>query len=68
MGYDEEEDWAKAVGQYRMRVGVMLGPLRKYGQSVYVDGVSEELVQLAIQLHYKLSGVEMPFNIEDIHW
>ena len=68
MNYDEEEDWAKAVGQYRMRVGVMLSPLRKYGQSVYVDGVSEELVQLAIQLHFKLSGVDMPFNIEDIHW
>ena len=68
MSYDEEEDWAKAVGQYRMRVGVMLSPLRKYGQSVYVDGVSEELVQLAIQLHYKLSGVEMPFSIKDLHW
>ena len=68
MNYDEEEDWAKAVGQYRMRVGVMLSPLRKDGQSVYVDGVSEELVQLAIQLHYKLSGVEMPFLVQDVHW
>ncbi len=68
MSYDEEADWAKTVGQYRLRVGSALSPLRKYGQSEYVTGVTEELVQLAIQLHYKLSGVDMPFNIEEIHW
>ena len=68
MKYDEEEDWNKAVGQYRLLMGKLLRPLRAYGQDFYVTGVSEEIVQAAIQLHYKLSGVDMPFNIEEIHW
>ena len=64
----EEANWEKIVGQYRLQVGAALSPLRKYGQATYVDGVSEELVQLAIQLHFKLSGADIPFNVRDIHW
>jgi len=68
MSYDEEGDWNKCVGQYRLVVGRLLSPLRKYGQAIYTDGVHEEFVQAAIQLHYKLSGVDMPFSVEDVHW
>ena len=68
MSYNEEEDWKKTVWQFRVRADNLLRPLRKYGQSAYVDGVLEEYIQLSIQLHYKLSGVDMPFDIKDIHW
>ena len=68
MSYDEEEDWDKIVGQAMLRVGVMLSPLRKYGQGVYVDGVMVELRHILTQTLYKGMGVDMPFNIEDIHW
>ena len=64
----EEQDWEKEVGQFRLTLNGFMKPLRKYGQGVYVDGVSEEIVHLAIQLYYKLSGVDMPFEIRDIHW
>ena len=66
----EDADWEKCVGQYRLRVGVVLHPLRLYGQAQYVASAIEELVSLALQLYLKLSGVEMPFHINEdkLHW
>ena len=61
----EDADWEKAVGQYRLQVGAVLRPLRLYGQAQYVVSAIEELVSLALQLHLKLSGVEMPFHINE---
>ena len=68
MSYDEEADYNKIMGQYRLRIGALLSPLRKYGQGIYVDMVLKELEKSGTQLHFKLSGVDMPFDIEDIHW
>ena len=68
MSEEEEQDWDKAVGQFRLYLGGLLAPLRKYGQDVYVDGVSTEIVSLAIQLHHRLYGIDVPFSIQDIHW
>jgi len=65
---DDEEHWEKCIGQYRLTLNGLLWPLRKYGQDVYVDGVSEEIVSLAIQLHQKLSGVDEPYYVSGIHW
>lgn len=65
---EDELEWDKVVGQFRLRLGSLLNPLRMYGQGHYVDGVSEEIVSLAIQLHLKLYGVDMPYHMNDIHW
>ncbi len=79
MAYDEHDNeiWVcppgdidedKAIGQFRLQLGGLLFPLRKYGQAVYVDGVMPEIINLAIQLHLRLSGEENPICArEDIH-
>lgn len=68
---DEEKEWEefdKAVRQYRLALNGLLFPLRLYGQGHYCDGVAEELVSLGIQLHLRLSGVDMPYVTRDLHW
>jgi len=68
---DEEElDWDKAVGQFRLALGVVMKPLMLYGQQHYVDTALQEITSLAIQLHQKLSGVDEPYyiNHEKLHY
>ena len=63
-----DEEFDKIIGQYRLQLGGLLYPLRLYGQGHYVDSVADQLVTLGIQLHLKLSGVDIPYEVEDIHW
>lgn len=66
----EDVDWDKGVGQFRLALGVVLNPLRLYGQGHYVDTASDEIVSLAIQLHHRLSGLDEPYHVNDdkLHW
>ena len=65
---EHDEEYDKALGQYRLKVGALLKPLRLYGQGDYVDQAAEELVSLGVQLHMRLSGVDIPFEFREIHW
>ncbi len=67
---NDEQEFDKAVGQFRLALGVVMQPLRLYGQGHYVDTASEEVVSLALQLYYKLSGLDIPYtvNTEKLHW
>ena len=68
---DEEElAWDKAVGQFRLALGVVMKPLMLYGQQHYVDTALQEIVSLSIQLHQKLSGLDEPYyiNHEKLHY
>ena len=63
---DEEElEWDKCVGQFRLNLNRIMKPLRLYGQKDYVDTATDELVSLAIQLHLKLYGVDMPYHLNE---
>lgn len=66
----EEEEFDKAVGQFRLNLNGIMNPLRMYGQGHYVDTVKEEIVSLAIQLHLKLYGVDIPYQVngDKLHW
>jgi len=67
---DEDTDWSKAIGQFRLALNGIMNPLRMYGQGFYVDSASEEIVSLALQLHNRLEGVDEPYfvNYEKLHW
>ena len=65
---EDEEHISKALGQFRLALNAVLRPLRLYGQAPYVDSVSEEICKLAWQLHWKLEGVDMPYELSDLHW
>jgi len=63
-----DAEFDKIVGQYRLQLNGLLHPLRLYGQGHYVDGVLVELEKLAIQMHLKLSGLDIPYEINELHW
>lgn len=63
-----DAEFDKIVGQYRLQLNGLLYPLRLYGQGHYVDGVLVELEKLAIQMHLKLSGLDIPYEINELHW
>ncbi len=65
---EDEEEIKKILGQFRLNLNQLLKPLRLYGQGVYVDGVTLEIESLAWQLHWKLCGVDIPYETNDIHW
>ncbi len=62
------EDFDKIVGQLRLHLGQITKPLRLYGQGAYVDSMIPELINLAHQYHLKLSGIDIPYYHEDLHW
>jgi len=67
---NEELDFDKCVGQFRLALNGVLQPLRLYGQQNYVDSALLEIVSLAIQLHLKLSGLDFPYHVNEdkLHW
>ena len=65
---EEEGHISKTLGQFRLALNGLLSPLQLYGQTHYVTMVSEEITKLAWQLHWKLEGIDVPYEIENIHW
>jgi len=65
---EDDAEFDKVLGQYRLRVGALLHPLRLYGQAEYVNQLVKEFESLGVQLHLKLSGVDMPYYVRDLHW
>ncbi len=63
-----DEEFDKIIGQYRLQLNGLLKPLRMYGQGLYVDGVIGELESLGVQLHLRLSGVDIPYTTNSLHW
>lgn len=64
----EDSEFDKVIGQYRLKLNGLMQPLRLYGQGYYVEGAIEELVSLGIQLHLKLSGIDMPYTVSNLPW
>lgn len=66
----EDEEFDKAIGQFRLMLNGIMNPLRLYGQGYYVDTASEEILSLAVQLHQRLSGIDEPYHVnsDKLHW
>ena len=64
----DTEEFDKIIGQYKLKLNGLLQPLRMYGQGIYVEGVIGELESLGVQLHLKLSGIDIPYEVNNIHW
>ena len=60
----EDMEFDKAVGQFRLALNTIMYPLRLYGQQTYVDAATSEIVSLALQLYYRLEGVDEPYYID----
>jgi hypothetical protein len=64
----DEEEFNKILGQFRLQLNGIMWPLRLYGQGPYVDSAMIELENLALQLHMKLSGIDIPYIVDIPHW
>ncbi len=63
-----EDEYNKIIGQFRLQLNDLLSPLRMYGQGHYCDMLADQLVILGTQLHYKLMGIDIPYEVEKPHW
>jgi len=59
-----EESYRKAVGQFRLQVGEVLGVFRFYGQNIYIPGALEEITELAEQFAMRVRGKNQPIMLE----
>ncbi len=66
----EDIEFEKAIGQFQLALNRVMNPLRLYGQEHYVGTAIPEIISLAVQLHWRLSGIDQPFviNEEKLHW
>jgi hypothetical protein len=60
-----EEQYRKLVGQLRLQVGEALHGLRLYGQSEYVDGAIDEVVELAETFSMATRGKKTPIKLKN---
>lgn len=65
---EDEEHLSKVLGQFSLALNGLMKPLRLHGRGDYVTGVSLEIIKLAWTMHWKLCGLEIPYEVEDIHW
>ena len=65
---EEEEQISKVLGQFVLALNGAMFPLRRYGQEEYVDMVSTEILKLAWQMHWKLEGIDIPYEVSELHW
>ena len=57
----DDNEYAKIMGQFRLRVGALMMPLRQYGQGPFVDGALSAIMLLADQMGQKLRGKDIPY-------
>ena len=55
----------KALGQFRLRLNGMMSPFSSYGLGVFIPPTIEEIAKLALQLHERLNGLDVPIGSSD---
>ncbi len=58
-----QEEYSKALGQFRLQLNGALKPLRCYGLDVYVDGATEEVIHLVEQFAMRVRGRDIPIQM-----
>ena len=58
----DDEEIAKAIGQFRLQVIVALQPFDMYGLGIFVPGAVDAIEGLAHQLIARLDGHDIPIG------
>jgi hypothetical protein len=58
-----DSDYAKAIGQFRLAVGAVLGAFDMYGMGVFIKGAQDEIVKLAEDFGLRVRGFDKPISI-----
>ncbi len=56
-------DDEKAIGQFKLQLNGVLSPFNLYGMNVYITPAISEIVKLALQLHQRLNGEDIPIEL-----
>ena len=59
-----DDDYAKAIGQFRLQVGVVLSVFDLYGMGAYIPLVVTEITKLAEDFGLRVRGVDKPIDID----
>lgn len=59
-----DEEYVKAIGQFRLAVGAALTCFDMYGLGVFIKGAQDEIVRLAEDFGLRVRGVDKPIGIE----
>lgn len=59
-----DEQYAKALFQFRGQVIATLQVFHLYGLDVHIPGAVGEIEKLAVQLHHRLSGLDIPIGVK----
>lgn len=58
----DEEDYAKAIGQFRLQVSAQLRVFSCYGMDMYIPHVVEAIVELAHDFGMRVRGEDRPID------
>ena len=59
-----DEDYAKAVGQFRIQLNGVFEPFNIYGLDVYIPGAIKEVVRLAEDFGLRVRGQDKPISLK----
>jgi len=55
-----EQEYKKAVGQFRLQLNGVFQPFKLYGLDILIPGAIDEVVELAEQFGMRVRGVDVP--------
>ena len=61
-----DEEYAKAIGQFRLAIGAVLSVFNMYGMNAYIPDAQGEIVKLAEDFGQRVRGIDKPISIEYI--
>ncbi len=59
-----DDDYAKALGQYRLQVGGVLGAFDLYGMGDYIPGALQTIVSLTEQFGMRIRGKDQIIQVD----
>jgi len=55
-------DEEKAIGQFKLHLNGVFQPFHGYGHDVYIPESINQITKLALQLHRRLNGEDIPIG------
>ena len=59
-------DRQKAIGQFRLQLNGVFAPFHGYGHDVFIPEAQDAVVELALALHERLNGKDIPIEYRGI--
>jgi len=64
MNWLSDEEYAKAVGQFRLQLSGVFEPFHLYGLDVYIPGAITEITRLTEDFGMRVRGIDKPISLE----